>query len=128
MKIKATALAEELGVDIEPLLTLINERVKSSCVTGKGKNTWLTEEGVDIITLALEVPAAAPRVYKARVKGNANNPNYVMAIIEGIEGKHPVAIRRRHRDRFLGKTIEVHAITDDRGTTYRHADLTGHNY
>ena len=128
MKTKATELSKELGVSFDSVMVTIKDRVQAAHVTGHGKNTWLTDEGVDTVMLAYEMPEATPKVHKARVKGNACNPNFVMAIIEGVEGKHPVAIRRRHRDRFLGKTIEVHAITDDKCTTYRHVELTGHNY
>jgi hypothetical protein len=54
------------------------------------------------------------------------NPNWVWALINGT--KTPVAIPSKLRGKLIGKTIPVHAITDASGTTYRHADLTGHHH
>ena len=68
MKTKATELSKELGVSFDSVMVTIKDRVQAAHVTGHGKNTWLTDEGVDTVMLAYEMPEATPKVHKARVK------------------------------------------------------------
>jgi hypothetical protein len=50
MKIKCTALAEEMGMEIEQLLAQAAKVIRPGMSTGKGKNTWFTEDGADIVS------------------------------------------------------------------------------
>jgi hypothetical protein len=119
-KIKATALAEELGTDYLTVSTLIEEHVSKDQVTGKGKNTWLTEDAVDIIKDKMEVPELIPDYYIGHVTHDAPNPNYVYAHIKELNKKVPVVVARRFRGKLKGKNIKIEQITDATGSSFRY--------
>lgn len=127
-KIKLTDLAKKLGIPYETLFNLRNEKLSPSDWTGTGKNTWLTANAAERLELATKVPLAVPTLLNGYAVRDAPNPNYIYAKLDGIEGVKPVVIPRRLYGRLRGKNIQVHAITDTNGTTYRHASLTGHNH
>ena len=128
MKLKLTELAERLGIPFKEALRLKQEKLAASELTGIGTNTMVTEKGAEEIELAVAVPLAVPTQHEGVVLREAPNPNYVYAKLNGIEGAWPVVIPRRLRGKLLGKRIPIHAITDANGTTYRHANLTGHHH
>ena len=130
MKTKLTDAAVKLRLSWDEAISLRDKKLDPSEWTGKGKNTWLTEEGMNKLEIAVAVPLAVPTRLKAQWVADAPNPNWVYATIEGRQGKHPVAIPRKLRGKLgdagkPGKSFEVHAITDVTGTTYRHASLAG---
>lgn len=124
MKTKLTDLADELKIEFTEAVRLKNEHVSPQHLSGTGRNTWLTEAGVQQFIIASEAKEAAPKLLKAKVLHEAANSRWVFAIIDGVDGKKPVLIPPRLRDRLIGKSIYVHAITDANGTTYRHESLT----
>lgn len=128
MKVKLTELAKTLGKTFAELDAIRIEKLTPQEWTGKGRNTWLTLEGAQKVRLAVEIPLAVPVNRTGYVIHDANNPNWVYAKIEGMEGKHPVAIPRRYRGKLVGKNIPIHVIQDAKGTTFRHAMLTGRNH
>lgn len=119
-KIQITELAKELGHDVEKLIKLKNEKLTNAHFKGFGKNTWLNEDGADLLRLAVAAPLAVPDRLLGLVLHEAQNPRWVYVKIDGIEGKKPVLIHRRYRGRMLGKRIAINQITDDKGTTYIH--------
>ena len=124
MKKRIIVMAEELGVDVEVLFKIRNERLDKAHWTGTGKNTYFTEEGQERIKLALEAPLAVPAVVQAMVLQEARNPRWVFAMIEGQKNKVPVAIPRKLKGVLVGKVIPVQVIEDATGgVTYRHASL-----
>lgn len=125
MKEKLTDLAKKLGITWDEAQRLRDTKLKPDQWAGKGKNTWLTEEAVRMIALAVQVPPVVPDVLYGEVIMAAPNPNLVMVKLEGDYRKTPVFIPRRLHGRLIGKRIPIHAITDATGTTYRHAQLTG---
>lgn len=120
-RVNIKQLAEELSEPVERLLSLKNEKLKPEHYVGNGKNTWLNQEGAELLRLAVAAPLAVPTRLKALVLKSAPNPRWVYASIAGVPNKHPVAIPAKLRDRLVGKHIEVEAITDANGTTYRYA-------
>lgn len=119
MKIKITDLAEQLGTSVNELI-LLKEKLTPEQWTGRGKNTWFTEEAADILRLALDIPEIVPDRMQGVVLYQARNPNYVFVKLNGKDGKVPVCIPRRLRDMLTGKRINVEAIIDERGTSYRY--------
>lgn len=119
MKIKATDLAEQLGTTVNELL-LLKEKLTPEQWSGRGKNTWFTEEAADILRLALDIPEIVPNRTRGVVLYSARNPNYLFVKLNGQEGKVPVCIPRKLRGKLDGKTINVETITDERGTSYRY--------
>jgi hypothetical protein len=125
MKTKLIELAKELEVPFEELFQQAIDKLSQSELSGRGKNTWVTEKGAEELRLNADIPEAVPEVLRGTVKHTAMNRLFVYAVIEGIEGKHPVLVGRRWGgDRLVGKPIEIHRIEDVNGISYRYAALT----
>lgn len=125
MKVKLTELAKELDVNFDTLFQQAIDKISQSELSGRGKNTWITEKGAEELRLNADIPEAVPPVLRGTVKHAAVNSMWVYAVIEGIEGKHPVLVGRRWGgDRLVGKPIEIHQIEDVNGISYRYAALT----
>ena len=125
-KIKATALAEELEVDFLTISTIIEDNVSEDDISGKGKNTWLTEDAVNIVKDKLEAPELIPNYYIGKVLTQAPNPNYVYVYLNELSKRVPVVVPRRFKGKLNGKTIKVEEITDNAGSSYRYIP-TRHN-
>ena len=83
-KTKATALAEELEVDFLTISTIIEENVSEDDISGKGKNTWLTEDAVNIVKDKLDIPELVPNYFVGKVTHQAPNPNYVYVYLKEL--------------------------------------------
>lgn len=127
MKTKITNLAETLNVSVDKLLELKESKLMEGEWSGKGKNTWFTEDAVKKIFLAVELPEVSPSILYGVYLHEAPNPRWVYAKIDGVDGKRPVLIPNKLRDKLKGKRFPINAITDNKDTTYRHAALTGYN-
>jgi hypothetical protein len=125
-KTKATALAKELEVDFLTISTIIEENVSKDDISGKGKNTWLTEDAVSIVKDKLDIPELVPAYFVGKVTHQAPNPNYVYVYLKELSKKVPVIVPRRFKGKLSGKTIKVEEITDNAGSSYRYIP-TRHN-
>ncbi len=119
MKTNVKDVAKKLGLTVDETLALASSKLTDG-VTGKGKSTWFSPEAVDILSLAREAPMALADKLRGVVLGPCRNPTWVYAKIDNLEGKKLVHISRRHVGALIGKRIPIEAITDDKGTTYRH--------
>ena len=126
MKTKLTELAKRLNVSWAEAEKIRDTKLEESEWTGRGKNTWLTPEAVHKFELAVEIPPVVPEIIHGYVIRQAYNPNYVYASLAKDTPLVPVAIPRRLHGKLIDKKIPIHAITDAKGTSYRHATLTGH--
>lgn len=125
MKKKIAEMAEELGVDIEVVFKLRDTRLQKRHWTGTGKNTYFTEEGQDLLRLAIAAPLAVPERLTGTVLQEAANPRWVYVRIDGRDGKYPVAIPSKLRGKLKGKSIPIQEIKDaNGGITYRHESLS----
>jgi len=125
MKTKLTELAKELEIPFDELFQQVIDKLSQSELTGRGRNTWVSEKGAEELRLNADIPEAVPELLRGTVKHSAPNHLYVYAAIEGVAGKHPVLVGRRlGGDRLVGKPIEIHRIEDINGISYRHATLT----
>lgn len=125
MKVKITELADELGVNVNDLMLLKAKKLTPEDYTGHGKNTWFTESAVVKIRLAMDIPEFSPDVLQADYVHDAPNPRWIYGNIQGVGGKRAILIPPKLRGKLKNKKFPVHAITDNTGTTYRHASLTG---
>ena len=114
-------LAQQHGITVEKLLETIYDKLPPESYVGKGKNTWVSPDQLETLKLALDAPLVVPSRLRGKVIKLANNPRWVYCVIEGMENRHPVMVPSRLRDRILGKTIEIEAISDATGTSYRYA-------
>lgn len=124
MKIKCTALAEEMAMEIDQLMARAERVLRPEHSKGKGKNTWFTEEGADLLRQSEEAPLTVAKRYQAFGIKTAPNPRWLYCTIDTFSGKLPVAIPRKLQERLVGKYFMVEAIQDIKGTTFRHEALS----
>lgn len=127
MKVKITDLAKQLECSVEDIQRIQAEKLTEDYYKGRGKNTWFTPEAVEVIRVALEIPEAVPEKVRGTIVHAAANPNYVYCVSTEIQGKFPVCIPRKFRDKLTpkpnerGKAITVDVIRDEKGVSYRYA-------
>tara|TARA_R100000995_G_C3482998_1_gene125239 strand:- start:590 stop:961 length:372 start_codon:yes stop_codon:yes gene_type:complete len=120
MKIRLSALAREGDYEWDDLLALAKEKLSDDMITGVGKNTWISEEGQEILSEAMDVPEATPAHYKGQVIKVAPNKKYVYAYIRENSMKVPVLVPKKLAQKLVGKIILIEAIRDVSGTSYRY--------
>ncbi len=81
MKIRLTEIAKKLNISFEEAMKLKEEKLCSDMAKGKGKNTWIDEEGQSILIDSLDVPEAVPKHHRGVVHSHCRNPNYMYVII-----------------------------------------------
>ena len=106
-KKKLTNIAEEYGLTFEEAQELVFKHLDEETVTGRGKNTWINEEG----QTALDDIIAMPVLYRGKVLSEAPNRNFLIVYIKDILRKVPVRIPARMQGLLLGKMIYVQAET-----------------
>ena len=89
-------------------------------LSGRGKNTWINEDGQEILNVALIVPEIVPKHHKGQVIRMAPNPSYVYAKVREMQAVIPVVVPRRIQKTLLGKMISIEEITDKVGSSYRY--------
>ena len=119
-KVKLTKLASQFAQDFDSFFELAKNKLSADMLTGKGKNTWVDEEGQKILIDCMYVEEIVPKHYKGKVLAEAPNPSYVFAYINEIQMKVPVVIARKYKGKMKGKTITIEMIEDVRGRSYRH--------
>ncbi|MEK9986778.1 MAG: hypothetical protein VW879_18725 [Opitutae bacterium] len=120
MKIRLSELARQGHYEWDALLALAKEKLSEDMITGVGRNTWISEEGQDILADAMDVPEATPAHYKGKVLKVAPNKKYVYAYIRENSMKVPVLVPKKLSNKLVGKTILIEAIQDVSGTSYRY--------
>ena len=120
MKIRLSEIARQGHYFWDELLALAKEKLSDDMITGVGKNTWISEEGQDILSDAVDVPEATPIHYKGQVIKVAPNNKYVYAYIRENRMKVPVLVPKKLAHKLVGKIILIEAIKDVSGTSYRY--------
>ena len=120
MKIRQSELARQGHYEWDDLLALAKEKLSDDMITGVGKNTWISEEGQEILSEAMDVPEATPAHYKGQVIKVAPNKKYVYAYIRENSMKVPVLVPKKLAQKLVGKIILIEAIRDVSGTSYRY--------
>jgi len=120
MKTKLTKLIEDYDVEFDEALQIAQEKLPREEITGKGKGTWINEEGVKILDEAFDIPEIVPKHIKVKMLSECPNRCYNWGYSKELGKKVPVLIPRRFYGALVGKTISVECITDDTGTSYRY--------
>ena len=120
MKIRLSEIARQGHYVWDELLALAKEKLSDDMITGVGKNTWISEEGQDILADAVDVPEATPVHYRGQVIKVAPNKKYVYAYIRENRMKVPVLVPKKLAHKLVGKIILIEAIKDVSGTSYRY--------
>jgi len=105
-KKKLTQLAEEYGIPFEEALELVFKELEEEMVTGRGKSTWINEDGQRVLDEFISMPV----LYRGPVLSQAPNPLYVMVYVKELSKKVPVKIPRRMQGKVTaGKLIYLEA-------------------
>jgi hypothetical protein len=105
-KKKLTQLAEEYGIPIEEALDLVFKELEEDMVTGKGKNTWINEDGQRVLDEFISMPV----LYRGPVLSEAPNPSYIMVYVKELSKKVPVKIPLRYKGTFpRGRVVYLEA-------------------
>jgi len=118
-KIKLIHIAEEKEVSFEEALEVANKCLSKEMLTGKGKNTWVNEDGQQILEGAIEIPEIYPKHYYGRVIRLAPNPSYVYAYIDELKKSVPCVVPRKMQAQMMSKRISIEEIKDTSGSTFR---------
>ena len=78
-KKKLTQLAEEYGIPFEEALDLVFKELEEDMVTGKGKNTWINDDGQRVLDEFISMPV----LYRGPVLHEAPNPNVYYRLRKG---------------------------------------------
>ena len=119
-KVKLTKIADRFESSFDSFLNLAKRKLSAEMLTGKGRNTWVNEEGQKILVDCMYIEEIVPKHFKGKVLAEAPNPSYVFAYIDEIKMKVPVVIPRRYKGKMKGKTITIEMIEDVRGQSYRY--------
>jgi hypothetical protein len=120
-KVKLTKLAEEYELPFKEALEVVHEKLPPDSLTGKGKNTWVSEAGQSIIKEGLFITEIMPKTYVGKVLKECPNPRYNYVYNKDIGKRVPVMIPRRYQGKMVGKNIHFEAVEDDTGVSYRYA-------
>jgi len=119
-KVLLTKIAEEYETPFDEALMLAQTKLPEDQVTGKGKRTWIGEQGQAIIGATLMIDEITTKHYKGIVKHEAPNPRFVYVYHKEIKKKVPVLIPRKLSGSLVNKEIMFEAIEDDKGISYRY--------
>ena len=120
-KKRLKTIAEEHEVELDYLVELVEAKLPVHTITGTGYARWINEEGQELLMQAVDIPELTPKRYRGIVHSKAPNRSYVYVYIHEIRQKVPMVIARKLEDWLTkGKQVNVEAIQDEKGTSYRY--------
>ncbi len=120
-KKRLKTIAEEHKVELDYIVELVDSKLPVHTITGTGYARWINEEGQELLAEAIDIPELMPKRYRGIVHSKAPNRSYVYVYIHEIQKKVPMVIARKFEDWLTkGKQVNVEAIEDERGTSYRY--------
>ena len=120
-KKRLKTIAAEHEVQVDEIVELVETKLPEHTITGTGYARWINEEGQELLAQAVDIPELMPKRYRGVVHSKAPNRSYVYVYIHEIQKKVPMVIARRYEDWLTeGKQVDVEAIEDDKGTSYRY--------
>ena len=119
-KKKLTKIAEEQEVEFEEAMRIATEKLPEGSLTGKGKNTWVNEEGTAILEESFMIDEIIPKHYIGKVLQECPNPKYNVVYNKEIGRRVNMLIPRKWHGRLVGKEVTFEAIEDTKGVSYRY--------
>lgn len=113
-------IASEQEVEFEEAMRIAQEKLPEDSLTGKGRNTWVTEEGTAILEDSLMIEEIIPKHYTGMVLSECPNPRYNYIHNKEIGKKVPMLVPRKWQGKLIGKMVTFEAISDNKGTSYRY--------
>jgi hypothetical protein len=119
-KKKLTQIAEEQEVTFEEALEIATQKLPVKSLTGKGRNTWVTEEGTKILEESLMINEIIPKHYEGIVISECPNRKYNVVFSNEIGKRVNVLLPRKWQGLLVKKKIIFEGIEDSKGTSYRY--------
>lgn len=120
-KKRLKTIAAEHEIPVDEIVELVETKLPEHTITGTGYARWINEEGQELLAEAVDIPELMPKRYRGVVHSKAPNRSYVYVYIREIQKKVPMVIARRYEDWLTeGKQVDIEAIEDERGTSYRY--------
>lgn len=120
-KKRLKTIAEEHNLNVDEIVELVDSKLPVHTITGTGYARWINEEGQELLAEAVDIPELMPKRYRGIVHSKAPNRSYVYVYIHEIKKKVPMVIARKFEDWLTkGKQVNVEAIEDEKGTSYRY--------
>jgi phosphosulfolactate synthase (CoM biosynthesis protein A) len=119
-KKKLIKIAEEQEVEFEEAMRIATEKLPEGSLTGKGKNTWVNEEGTAILEESFMIDEIIPKHYIGKVLQECPNPKYNVVYNKKIGRRVNMLIPRKWQGRLVGKEVTFEAIEDTKGVSYRY--------
>jgi len=119
-KKKLIQIAKEQEVEFEEAMQIAQEKLPEGSLTGKGKNTWVTEEGTSILEESFMITEIIPKHFKGIVLNDCPNPKYVSVLHPEIRKRVNVLVPRKWQGKLVKKEITFEAIEDVNGASYRY--------
>lgn len=113
-KKRLTAIMQDYETDysFDECLKIVTEKLSPEMFSGKGRNTWINEEGAEVLKVALHIPEIVPKYHIGYAVRLAPNKGYLYAKVDTMDGVIPVIVPRRLRDSLIGKRIRIEEIND----------------
>ena len=113
-------IASEQEVEFEEAMRIAQEKLPEGSLTGKGRNTWVTEEGASILEDSFMIEEIIPKHYTGMVLSECPNPRYNYVHNKQIGKKVPMLVPRTWQGKLVGKMVTFEEISDNKGTSYRY--------
>jgi|TARA_R100000149_G_scaffold2385_1_gene742 hypothetical protein len=113
-------IASEQEVEFEEAMRIAEEKLPEGSLTGKGRNTWVNEEGTAILEDSLMIEEIIPEHHTGIVLSECPNPRYNYVHNKEIGKKVPMLVPRKWQGKLVGKIVTFEAISDNKGTSYRY--------
>ena len=124
-KKRLAKISEEQEVDFDEAMRIAVEKLPEGSLTGKGRNTWVSEEGTAILEDSFMIEEIIPKHYSGIVLYACPNPKFNYIHNKELGKKVPMLIPRKWQGKLIGKQVTFEAIEDDKGTTYRYVRKGG---
>jgi len=115
-KKKLKQIAEEFEISFETAQDIAFKHLEEEMITGRGKNTWISEDGQKVFDSMTPVPV----IYRGRVLRLMPNPNYVLAKVPELVSTAVVKAKLNIAKNLVGKYIYIQAENIDNETKYHH--------
>ena len=115
-KKKLKQIAQEFEIPFEKARDIAFQHLEEEMITGKGKNTWINEEGQKIFDSMTPVPV----IYRGRVIRPMPNPNYVLAKVPELLTTVKVKAKLHVVKNLIGKYIYIQSENLGNETKYYH--------
>jgi len=103
-KIKLTEIADDLGISFDKAVEISSFWLEEDMITGRGRNTWISEKGQEIMDSYLPVNM----VYRGKILAVCNNARFSYVYIKEMLKKVPIKMPRRLQGKSaIGKYVYI---------------------